>query len=215
MQGGPLCKAAYLTTHRTSPKMDGMSALRKPALVSEEEYFAITDASELRQEYVNGQVCAMADPSDAHETISGNVFGPLHQHLRKHPCRVFSGNKRVRVAFLNRAFHYYPDVMVICDPKNGDSRFKENPVLVIEVLSPSTENTDIREKMFAYLNTESVKHYVIIAQEKKEIIVYRRVPPPDGWEVETLTEDADILRVPDLGFSMTLADVYEKVEFAS
>ena len=192
-----------------------MSALRKPALVSEEEYFAITDASEFRHEFVNGQVCAMAEPSDNHEIIAGNVFGSLHSHLRKHPCRVFSGNKRVRVAFLNRAFHYYPDVMVICDPNGSDDRFKENPVLVVEVLSPSTESTDIREKMFAYLNTESVKHYVIIAQDKKEIIVYRRVPPPDGWEVETLTENDDVLRVPDLNFELRLADVYEKVEFSS
>lgn len=190
-----------------------MSALKKPALVSEEEYFATAESSDSRFEYVEGQICAMAEPSDAHEAIAGNVFSELHQHLRKHPCNVFKGNKRVRVEFLNRAFYYYPDVMVICDKKPGDERFKTNPVLVVEVLSPSTENTDIREKMFAYLNSESVKHYVIIAQDRKEVIVYRRVPPPDGWEVETLTSDADVLRVPDLGFEMSLADIYTKVEF--
>lgn len=189
-----------------------MSALRKPALASEEEYFATAEASEWRYEYVEGRICAMADPSDAHEAIAGNVFSELNRHLRKHPCNVFKGNKRLRVEFLNRGFYYYPDVMVICEKKQGDERFKENPTLVIEVLSPSTENTDIREKMFAYLNSESVNHYVIIAQDKKEITVYRRVPPPDGWEVETLTLDADVLRVPDLDFTMPLTEVYEKVE---
>jgi Uma2 family endonuclease len=189
-----------------------MSAVRKPALITEEEYLTnprFTE-SEWRFEYVDGQVYAMADPSDRHEKLAGNLFAALHRHLRGHRCTAFQGRRRVRTGFLNRAFHYYPDVMVVCEEPARDERYRENPILVVEVLSPSTEATDIREKMFAYLNTASINHYIIIAQEKIEVTVYRRVPQPDGWEVETLDQATDVLRVPDLGFEMSVADIYEK-----
>ena len=186
-----------------------MSALRKLAPVAEQEYLDLPCEEGRRWEFVDGQVCAMSEPTDAHEIIAGNVFAALVNHLRKHRCRVFKGNKRVRVEFLNRVMHYYPDVMVVCNPPSGEEQFKENPVLVVEVLSPSTEGTDIREKMFAYLNTQNVLHYVIIAQERMEVTIYRRTTPPEGWEIETLDKTADLLRLPDLGFEMSVADVYE------
>ena len=187
-----------------------MTVIHRPALISEEEYLSSPAYEDWRYEYVGGKVVAMAEPSDRHEIISGNVFGALHQHLRKHPCQVFHGNKRVRTGFLNRAFHYYPDVMVICQTEQPDPRFKEGPSLVVEVLSPTTENTDIREKMFAYLNTASVQHYVIVAQDKVEITIYRRVSAPENWEVEVLNEGGDILRLPDMAFQMSASDVYER-----
>lgn len=189
-----------------------MSALRKLAPTPEEDYLAMPHVEGRRWEFVDGQVYAMSEPTDAHEQIAGNIFAALLNHLRKNKCRVFKGNKRVRIEFLNRIMHYYPDVMVICDPPSGEERYKENPALVVEVLSPSTEGTDIREKMFAYLNSQSVRHYVIIAQEKMEITIYRRTEPPAGWEVETLDKAADVLRLPDFGFEMKVADVYENAE---
>lgn len=191
-----------------------MSALRKYASVPEEHYLESPSYAEWRFEYVDGQVYAMADPSDEHELIALNIASALSRHLRNRKCKVFNGKKRVRLDFLNRTLHYYPDVMVVCEKEPPrDERFKENPVALFEVLSPSTEGTDIREKMFAYLNTASVNHYVIVAQDKVEITVYRRTEPPQGWEVETLTALSDVLRLPDLGFEMTVADVYEKIEF--
>ena len=187
-----------------------MTALLKATRVPEEEYLTSLLYDDWRYEYVDGRVVAMAEPSDRHEILAGNIFGAVQQHLRKHPCRVFKGSKRARVSFLNRAFYYYPDVMVICDHEQRDDRFKENPSFLVEVLSPTTENTDIREKMFAYLNTTSVLHYVIVAQDKMEVTVYRRIPEPGDWQVEVLTSATDVLRVPDLQFQMSLADLYEK-----
>ncbi len=192
-----------------------MSAFKKSPFVSEEEYFALSEASDRRLEYMGGLVHAMQYPGLDHEMIAGNVFGALQQHLRTHASRVFQSTTRVRIAPPNFIFHYYPDVTVICGTKQSNERFRENPVLMVEVLSPSTTNTDRREKLFVCQDSESVQHYVIIAQDKKEITIYRRIPPPEGWEVEILTEDADILRAPDLGFEMTLAEVYEKVDFPS
>lgn len=191
-----------------------MGVIRKHVSVPEEHYLESPAYAEWRFEYVDGQIYAMADPSDEHELIAGSIFARLFDHLRNRKCKVFNGKKRVRLDFLNRTLHYYPDVMVVCEKEPPrDERFKENPVALFEVLSPSTEGTDIREKMFAYLNTASVNHYVIVAQDKVEITVYRRTEPPQGWEVETLTALSDLLRLPDLGFEMTVAEVYEKIDF--
>ncbi len=191
-----------------------MSALRKFSTLPEEQYLNSPDYGEWQFEYVDGQVYAMAEPSDEHELIAGSIFARLFAHLRNRKCKVFNGKKRVRLGFLNRVFHYYPDVMVVCEKEPPrDDRFKEDPVALFEVLSPTTEGTDIREKMFAYLNTDSVNHYVIVAQDKMELTIYRRTEPPKGWEIETLTEPTDILRLPDLGFEMPVSEVYAKVEF--
>ena len=186
-----------------------MTALRKLTLITEQEYLGLPCEVGRSREFVDGHIFPISEPTDAHEIIALNIASSLKEHLSKHRCRVFKGNKRVRVEFLNRVMPYYPDVMVVCEPPSGEERFKENPVLAVEVPSPSTEGTDIREKMFAYLNTQSVLHYVIVAQEKMEIIVYRRTQPPEGWEIETLDKPADLLRLADLGFEMSVADVYE------
>jgi len=191
-----------------------MSALRKYDVLPEEQYLNSPSYGEWQFEYVDGQVYAMAEPTDEHELIALNIASALARHLRNRKCKVFNGKKRVRLDFLNRVFHYYPDVMVVCEKEPPrDDRFKENPVALFEVLSPSTEGTDIREKMFAYLNTASVNHYVIVAQNKVELTIYRRTEPPQGWEIESLTELTDVLRLPDLGFEMRVSEVYEKVEF--
>ena len=98
---------------QTRGNIPTMTALRKPIRVPEEEYLTSSAYDDWRYEYVDGRVVAMADPTDQHEIIAVNITVALHHHLRKHPCRVFKGNKRARVSFLNRAFYYYPDVMVI------------------------------------------------------------------------------------------------------
>jgi Uma2 family endonuclease len=191
-----------------------MSALRKYDSITEEAYLDSPTYGEWQYEYVDGQVYAMAEPTDEHEIICLNIASAISRHLRHRKCKVFNGRKRVRIDFLNRAMHYYPDVMVVCEKEPPrDERFKENPVALVEVLSPTTEGTDIREKMFAYLNTASVNHYVIVSQEKLHITIYRRTQPSEGWEIEELTKMTDVLRLPDLEFEMPVSEIYEKIVF--
>jgi len=116
--------------------------------LSEQEYLRGELSSEIRHEYVDGGVFAMAGAGEAHNLIAGNVFARLREFVRGGPCRVFISDMKLHVRTWKA--YYYPDVMVTCDPADSQSHFKEQPVLVVEVLSPGTESTDRREKMLAY-----------------------------------------------------------------
>lgn len=163
--------------------------------------------SDIRHEYVDGEVYAMAGAGEAHNLIALNVASRLRGAARGGPCRVFISDMKVRVAAWN-AF-YYPDVLAVCDASDTQTYFKEKPCLIVEVLSSSTESIDRREKMLAYRTLTSLREYVLIAQDKRQIEVYRR--GEDGaWSLETLTE-GDVLQLECVGATLSLDEVYEDV----
>ncbi|MFZ4765791.1 MAG: Uma2 family endonuclease [Roseimicrobium sp.] len=101
-------------------------------------------------EFVDGRIYALATPTDTHRYISGAIFAALFEHLKgKRPCRVFKGDMKLRISFPQRKAHCIPDVMVACDPEPRDRRYREEPLLLVEVLSESTRGTDEREKLFS------------------------------------------------------------------
>ncbi len=183
-----------------------MSALRKLDRVSEEDYLNDPAFAEWPHEFLDGRVLAMEDATPRHEVIAGNLFAALRERLKNQRCCAFQGRMRLRFEYLNRTIFYVPDVMVACDPPS-DKSYQAQPLVLVEVLSPSTEHIDIREKMFAYLTLPPLTHYIIAAQERQELTVYRRTT--DGWEIETLTDSADELRIPHLDFSVSMNAVYQ------
>lgn len=110
--------------------------MARPALndarLTVEEYLELERASPVKHEYVAGYIYAMSDASNAHNIISGNVYMALRQHLRGTPCRAFMADVKARIEAADR--FYYPDVMVSCE-QGGDSYYRTEPVLIIEVLS--------------------------------------------------------------------------------
>lgn len=183
-----------------------MQHARLPSL-SVDEYLAGEPASEIRHEFVDGEVHAMAGAGETHNLIAGNVFSLLHGAARGGPCRVFISDMRVRVAAWN-AF-YYPDILVACEPSDTQPYFKESPCLIVEVLSPSTEGIDRREKLLAYRTLASLREYVLIAQDKRRVEVYRHAA--DGaWSLEILGE-GDPLHLHCVSASLSLDEVYEDV----
>jgi len=167
--------------------------------------------SNIRHEYVDGEVYAMAEAGEAHNLIALNVASRLRGATRGGPCRVFISDMKVRVAAWN-AF-YYPDILAVCDASDTQSYFKERPCLIVEVLSSSTESIDRREKMLAYRTLESLREYVLLAQDKRQIEVYRR--GEDGaWSLETLTE-GDALQLECVGATLNMDEVYEDVLFGN
>ena len=164
--------------------------------------------SGIRREYVDGQVYAMAGAGEAHNLIAGNVFSRLRQAARGGPCRVFISDMKLRVAAWN-AF-YYPDILVACDPLDGDAYFKEKPCLIVEVLSPATEGIDRREKLLAYRTLDSLREYVLIPQDRRPIEVYRR-GDDGGWVLETLGV-GDALTLECVAASLTPDEIYEDVK---
>lgn len=175
--------------------------------LSADDYLSGELKSDIRHEYIDGEVYAMAGAGEAHNLIAGNVFSRLRGLMRGGPCRVFISDMKVRVAAWN-AF-YYPDVLVVCDAADTQPYFKESPCLIVEVLSTSTEAIDRREKLLAYRTLASLREYVLIAQDKRQVEVHRR--DEDGaWRLETL-EEGDPLHLECVGAVLSLDEVYEDV----
>ena len=164
--------------------------------------------SQVRHEYVAGRVFAMTGTSRAHNTIAINIALALRTHLRGGPCRVFMSDLKVRVEKTN-AF-YYPDVAVTCHINDTQPYYLTHPCLVIEVLSPTTEGIDRREKLLAYQALDSLMEYVLIAQETMQVEVYRR-DGTGGWWVDTYNAGNESVHLASLGLTVPMAVVYEEV----
>ena len=185
-----------------------MSAVPKiEADLTPEEYLAGELLSEVRHEYISGRVYAMAGTSVNHNHIATNFLVELGIHLRGKKCAPFMNDMKVRIREARDESYYYPDVMVNCDPAGQQTYFCDTPALIVEVLSPSTEAIDRREKLTAYRRIPSLHTYILAEQEKREVTIYRRLP--EGWE-KTILTGADTLTVPELEFSTTLDAIYAR-----
>jgi Uma2 family endonuclease len=167
-------------------------------------------ASDIRHEYVAGQVFAMAGAGEAHNRLAGNLFFHLRAATRGTPCGVFISNIKGRVR-AHEAF-YYPDVLLTCDPDDRESLYKTAPCLIAEVLSPSTEVIDRREKLIAYRSLPSLRDYLLIAQDCRCVEWYQRAEAGD-WR-HAIMEDGTLSFVcGDVSVNFTVADLYEDVVF--
>lgn len=176
---------------------------------TEAEYLADVGLDpQVRYEYLRGKVYAMATPSRAQGEISSNFFTPLHQALRGKPCRPFIGNLAVRINFLGNPAFYIPDVMVACDDKPSSSNYCEEPVVLMEIMSPSTASIDQREKLVAYTALPSLRHYLIVNSLKMEVFHYFR--NDQGWTDVILNSPQDVIRIPELDFNLTVGQLYEQ-----
>jgi Uma2 family endonuclease len=185
-----------------------MQAAHETTLVSVEDYLAGERTSEVRHEYLGGMIYAMAGASEDHNVIELNVATALRQHLRGKACRTFVNDLKLRLNLANQDLFYYPDVMVVCDPRDTDPYAKRFPKILVEVLSPETERTDRREKFWSYIQTETLEEYVLVAQDKMEVTVFRRAKQ---WAGEILRQPDQLLQLPSIGFSLSLSAVYEGV----
>lgn len=115
----------------------------------------LEETSSIKHEYIDGQIYAMAGATDAHVTITGNLFAALLSHLRGTDCRVYFSDMKAQVDAINR--FYYPDAMVTCDPQDKtETTFKRHPKLIVEVLSDSTAGFDRGDKFADYQTLESL-----------------------------------------------------------
>lgn len=176
--------------------------------ISVTDYLAFEETSQVRHEFVGGEIHAMAGESEAHNTIAGNIFAALRGKLRGGPCRVYIENFKVRLEVAREDIVYYPDVVVSCHPSGIEQYFLRFPTLIVEVFSPSTESTDRREKKLSYLQTPSLEEYAIVAQERREVTIFRRA---DGWRGETFSAPESVVEFRSVRQSMTVAGIYEDV----
>ena len=179
--------------------------------ISAEDYLAGEEISQVKYEYVYGEVYAMAGTSDKHNIIALNLASALNNHLRDSPCQPFMGDIKVRVS---PHVYYYPDVLVSCEQNPENPYFRNEPILIIEVISPSTQEIDRREKLLFYQQMSSVQEYVIVEQQKMLVEIHRR--QPDGrwityyFNHENTNEEIEFQSVE---LTMTLGEIYRRVKF--
>jgi Uma2 family endonuclease len=176
--------------------------------MSPSEYFAFEESTPLKHEYVDGFVYAMAGATDRHNLIAQNLVIALRS-LRPAGCQVFISDMKLKVRLMAAEIYYYPDVLVSCAATDRNPLFREQPVLLIEVASPSTERIDRGEKLNAYRQIPSLAEYVIIAQDQPQIEVYRR---RTGWVREVLEPD-QVLTLECVGLTLPTSEVYTDVGF--
>lgn len=186
-----------------------MSALSiQQIFISPTEYLEGEELGDCKHEYLNGVVYAMAGGTNQHADIGGNIFTALKFRLRGKPCRAKNSDASIRLRHGHDERYYYPDVSVICAPKNPHARFEENPTVIFEVLSPSTERFDNEEKKNAYLRCESLQAYVLVHSERVEVTIYTR--RADGWDATIYNETSDTLPLPCIECELPLSEIYEE-----
>ncbi len=187
------------------------AAAREP-FITEEEYLETELRSEFKREYLGGAVYTMSGASEAHNIIAANLSGMLYVRLRGKVCQPFGSDMKVRLLPLDSTYYYYPDAMIACDPTDSGHGWRERPSALFEIISEDTRRIDEREKRFVYLQLATLQAYVLIEQDRAEVVVVRRAP--EGWQSEKLSGLDAVVRLPALEIELPLAELYERVELS-
>lgn len=177
---------------------------------SVEDYLQGELVSDIKCEYINGEMYAMSGAKRSHNTISINLIGLIHAHLRGTPCRIYSSAMKVRVKTAEDDCFFYPDLHVTSSASDTAEQFNSQPKLIIEVLSETTERYDRAEKFHHYRKLASLEEYVLIAQDTQRVECYRRA---DVWDLQ-LYQQGDRVVLQSVGLELPIAEIYEGVVFA-
>ena len=179
----------------------------KPRMTPED--YLEWEATQLeRHDFVDGEVYAMAGADERHVTASGNVYMTLRQHLAGTPCRTFMADMKLRPA--HKGNFFYPDVMVTCaEADRADPLVKREPVLIVEVLSPSTAAYDRGNKFAHYRGIAALREVVFIDLDSRRIDVMRR--GSDGLFVLHPFERGDDVRLDSVDLTMTAEQIFAEV----
>jgi len=177
-----------------------------------EEYFALEEKSEVRHEFFDGEIFAMAGTTLNHNRIAQNVGFSLRKSKKNH-CDIFIEN--VKLEAIKNFFYPYPDVMLTCNPFDLRERNKiAHPSLIVEVLSISTEMYDKTTKLKKYKAIPSLQYYMLVSQYETSVELYSRVNT-DLWNYQEFTEQNAEIHLEDLDITISLSEIYENIIFES
>jgi Uma2 family endonuclease len=186
----------------------GAYAVEMRESMSFEEYMELEERSPIKHEYLAGQVFAMSGATKRHNRIAGRLYGACANHLKGGPCEPFISDVKVRLEIGSDIYAYYPDVMVVCDPRETEDRYVGNPKVIVEVLSESTARTDRHEKRLHYGLIRALEEYVIVAQEIVQVTIFRR---RESWQPIVLGSLDATLELRSIGLAVSLAQIYDGV----
>ena len=172
-----------------------------------DEYLRLEESSNVKHEFLDGQIYAMAGGTPSHAALLAAVPSVLYGALRAGACRAHVAELRIRV--LATGLATYPDVAVICGPRQLDPEDKNsvvNPTLLVEVLSPSTERYDRGEKFAHYKRIPSLHQYVLVSQTDRQIEVWTR--GEDAWTSRSYAE-GDVADLASIGARLDVRELYD------
>jgi Uma2 family endonuclease len=175
------------------------------------EYLDLEDKSEIRHEFINGEIIAMAGGTTNHNEIITNLCVFLKPILRQKKGKIYTENVRVFISEYN--IFTYPDVMIMAEEPIYYSKSKTtvtNPIIIIKVLSESTKDYDLGRKFGYYRSLESLQEYVLIEPEDLNIMIYRR-NNQKKWSLEILNLATEVLELQSMGVEILLSNIYEGV----
>jgi Uma2 family endonuclease len=191
-----------------------MSALPEQHLPLQ-DYFTLEETGDVKHEFLRGAIFAMIGAGWQHNLITANIISELRPQLRGKPCKVFSGDLRVKIEATG--LYTYPDVQVICDNMRfADNRTDTviNPTVLIEVLSPGTENYDRGNKFLHYRTIETLQAYLVVAQDTPRVELHIR-QDAHQWLLSEITREADPIPLKAIGCTLTMPAIYEDLVFAA
>ncbi len=191
-----------------------MSQAQKKKIWTLEEYFELEKNSDEKHEFYKGEIFAMSGGSYNHGLIASNFLRLLSNSLIDKPCDVIGSDLRVQVA--KSGLCTYPDLSVICgEPEFAEGRndIITNPMLIVEVLSPSTTNYDRGGKFQLYRTLNSLEHYILISQDRV-LIEYFYKNEKEHWELEEFQEIEQSFKIYGLELEIQLSEIYNKVKFS-
>jgi Uma2 family endonuclease len=174
--------------------------------VTVDDYLEFEENSPVRHEYVNGSIYAMSGVSVAHARIARELVMAVGGHLRGGPCEPFSASLKLLIRTDIDEIFYYPDMMIACQRDDWGPNYVRNPKLVAEILSPSTQHIDRREKAMTYRRIASLEEYVLLAQDDHRVVVQRRA---ENWRPQMYSGPQATVEFRSIGLSVPLAQIYE------
>ncbi|MBS3951991.1 MAG: Uma2 family endonuclease [Methylomicrobium sp.] len=172
--------------------------------LSEQDYLEGEKLSEIKHEYIDGDVYAMAGASKNHERITMNLTREFGNHLKNKPCEPFASDVKIKAG----SRFFYPDVMVVCDDATPNEYYTESPVIIVEVVSKSTRRIDETIKRTTYPTIPSLKEFVLIEQDFVDVEVCRK---SQGW-ISNHFFMGDEVPFESLGLTLAVEEIYARVD---
>lgn len=186
-------------------------AKQKPKFYSANEYLSVERESEIRHEYVNGEVYEMAGANKRHNLISANIIRLIGNQILDRSCSVYGSDMRIKIQSAEK--YTYPDVVALCGPEEFEDAAEDNllnPAVIIEVLSKTTEAYDRGAKFAYYQAIESLREYILVTQEPFRVEQFVR-KDSNTWTYFEFSSADDVVKLDSIGCELTLRDIYHKV----
>ena len=192
-----------------------VTEMRRERLFTPEEYLLVERQAPEKSEFYDGRIYAMSGGSPTHALIPPNIVMALGSRLGDRPCRIFSSDLKVCTPTFDSFM--YPDLSIVCgELRHFDSHrdVVANPLVVVEVLSPSTMDFDRGLKLLRYQSIPALEDYVVVYQDRPQVEIHHR-HTEDHWDTTIYRGQEAVARLVALDCVLSLSEIYRLVEFES